>query len=332
MPRMTRGIFVLSLLPLVACGGDAAPPSDNADTLATTTAEAGADTAGLQALIELPADFGPEGIAIGNGNTFFVGAMTPPNAGQILRGDLSTGEYEQLVPARGVPALGIAYHAGSNRIFVAGGDSGGGAVFDAESGDEVATLDLGGSMINDVEVTDDAAYFTDSEEPALYRVALDANGQPGEITTLELPANFGEAGSCEGVPPLGGNGIAATPDGRYLILIHMSEGQLYRFDTESGEVQQITLTGGDVCSADGLLLDGNTLYAVQNFLNQVAVVELGSDYLTGTITNRITEPFASNPSTKVPTTIADAGEALYAVTAGFADPAPDYVVRVEKAE
>src|SRR5690606_36701519 len=191
MPRMTRGIFVLSLLPLVACGGDAAPPSDNADTLATTTAEAGADTAGLQALIELPADFGPEGIEIGNGNAFFVGAMTPPNAGQIVRGDLSTGEYEQLVPARGVPALGIAYHAGSNRIFVAGGDSGGGAVFDAESGDEVATLDPGGSIINDVDVTDDAAYFTDSEEPALYLVALDVNGQQGEITTVELPANFG---------------------------------------------------------------------------------------------------------------------------------------------
>lgn len=329
MQRATRNISILSLLALAACAGDAPPPPDAADTTASTTMTR-TDSAELQELIELPADFGPEGIAIGEGSTFFVGAMTPPNAGQILRGDVSTGEYSELVPTSGVPALGIAYAPDSHRIFVAGGDSGGGTVYDAETGAEVAHLELGGAMINDVEVTEEAAYFTDSQEAAVYRVALDTSGQPGEITTLELPANFAEAGSCEGAPPIGGNGIEATPDGRYLILIHMSEGQLYRLDTQSGEVQQVSLSGGDLCFADGLLLDGNTLYAVQNFSNQIGVVELESDYLTGTITGRITEPFGSNPAVKVPTTIADAGDGLYAVTAGFAEPSPDYVVRVEK--
>ncbi|MQA92804.1 MAG: hypothetical protein GEU90_21710 [Gemmatimonas sp.] len=58
----------------------------------------------------------------------------------------------------------------------------------------------------------------------------------------------------------------------------MSEGQLYRMDTETEEVEQVTLSGGDLCSADGLLLDGNTLYGVQNFSNQIAVVEMGSDF------------------------------------------------------
>jgi hypothetical protein len=79
-----------------------------------------------------------------------------------------------------------------------------------------------------------------------------------------------------------------------------------------------------------VLLDGKTLYVVQNFKNQIAVVELSPDHFSGTITRHITEPFASNPVTKVPTTIAKFGDSLYAVTAGFAPPAPDFVVRLPK--
>ena len=71
---------------------------------------------------------------------------------------------------------------------------------------------------------------------------------------------------------------------------------------------------------------------MQNFTNQVAVVEMSPDFLSGTVTRRITEPFASNPATKIPTTIAHRGNSLYAVTAGFAEPSPDYVVRMDKPE
>jgi hypothetical protein len=85
-----------------------------------------------------------------------------------------------------------------------------------------------------------------------------------------------------------------------------------------------------VLNADGLLLDGKTLYVVQNANNQVAVVELSPDFSSGAIVRYITEPFASNPATKVPTTIAEFGNSLYAVTAGFASPAPDFVVRLQK--
>jgi len=64
--------------------------------------------------------------------------------------------------------------------------------------------------------------------------------------------------------------------------------------------------------------------------NQVAVVELSPDFLSGSIVRYITEPLASNPATKAPTTIAEFGHSLYAVTAGFAPPAPDFVVRLQK--
>ena len=64
--------------------------------------------------------------------------------------------------------------------------------------------------------------------------------------------------------------------------------------------------------------------------NQIAVVELAPDHFSGTVKRYITEPFASNPATKVPTTLAEFGNSLYAVTAGFAPPAPDFVVRLPK--
>ena len=67
-----------------------------------------------------------------------------------------------------------------------------------------------------------------------------------------------------------------------------------------------------------------------NFKNQIAVVGLSSDHSSAAIMRHITEPFASNPATKVPTTIAEFGNSLYAVTAGFAPPAPDFVVRMPK--
>lgn len=116
----------------------------------------------------------------------------------------------------------------------------------------------------------------------------------------------------------------------------MSEGAVYHFDTETNVATQITIAGDDgaggapLCSSDGLLLDGKTLYVVQNFLNRVAVVEMAPDLFSGEVTRYITEPFALNAAIKVPTTVAEFGDSLYAVTAGFAPPAPDFIVRMRK--
>jgi hypothetical protein len=118
----------------------------------------------------------------------------------------------------------------SNLLFVAGGPSGTGRVYDATSGAEVAFYQFRPAspfppppppttFINDVIVTRDAAYFTDS------------------------------------------------------------------------------------------------LYVVQNANNRVAVVELSPDFLSGAIVRYITEPFASTPATKVPTTIAEFGNSLPRATA-----------------
>jgi DNA-binding beta-propeller fold protein YncE len=270
-------------------------------------ASAGTSARPFPDLIPLPADFGPEGIAVGNGTTFYAGSLAAATRGQILVGDLRTGEIATLVAPDGVPAIGLKHDARSNLLFVARGGSGMGTVFDAASGDVVASYQF------------QAAYFTDSQAPFLYRVALGSAGEPtADADRIPLPGTFRT------------NGIVATRNGEHLFVVDGATAQLYRLDTATHTPVLVDLGGGTLPNADGLLLDGKTLYVVQNFRNRVAVVALSSDYLSGTIVRFITEPFASNAATKVPTTIAEFGNALYAVTAGFAPPSPDFVVRLSK--
>ncbi len=83
----------------------------------------------------------------------------------------------------------------------------------------------------------------------------------------------------------------------------------------------------NLLDGDGILLQGKTLYVVQNQLNQIAVIKLNSDFSAGTIQTVITSSLF-----RVPTTIARFGSALYAVNARFDTvPTPDTeyeVVRV----
>ena len=282
-------------------------------------ASAGISARPFPDLIPLPADFGPEGIAVGNGTTFYAGSLAASTRGQILVGDLRTGEIATLVAPDGVPATGMKHDPRSNLLFVARAGSGRGTIFDAASGDVVASYQFKAAptFINDVVITRNAAYFTDSQAPFLYRVALGPAGEPAaEATAISLPGTFRT------------NGIAATRNGEHLFVVDGATAQLYRLDTATHTPVLVDLGAETLPNADGLLLDGRTLYVVQNFRNRIAVVELSPDYLSGAIVRFITEPFTSNAATKVPTTIAKFGDSLYAVTAGFAPPSPDFVVRL----
>lgn len=201
--------------------------------------------------------------------------------------------------------------ADRGRLFVAGGNTGMAFVYDARSGANVTSYQLstGGSFVNDVVVTKQAAWFTDSFKPVLYRVPLGANGRPGAasaVRTVQLTGDYVHGAGFNV------NGIDATPTGKTLVIVQSGTGKLFTV-TPSGATKAIALAGGEsVPNGDGILLDGKTLYVVQNQLNRVAKIALTPNLRSGRVLTRI-----ANAGFDVPTTLAERGSRLYAVNARF---------------
>jgi hypothetical protein len=89
---------------------------------------------------------------------------------------------------------------------------------------------------------------------------------------------------------------------------------LYRVE-KTGLTTPVDLGGFVVTNGDGLLLEGRTLYAVQNRLDQVAVLELAKDGRSGELVDTLT-----SPDFDVPTTIARSDGDLYLPNARFTTP------------
>jgi len=261
--------------------------------------------------IELPDGFQPEGIATA-GQQFYVGSIP---TGAVYRGSLRTGAGALLVqPQSGRAAIGMKVDRG--RLFVAGGPTGDAYVYDARTGATIASYELptsGATFVNDVVVTKRAAWFTDSQRDALYRLPLGPGGRPGAASTVTTVQLTGDYQHVPGAFNL--NGIAATPNGKTLIVVQSATGRLFTV-TPGGVTRAIALAGGEsVPNGDGILLDGKVLYVVQNQLNRVAKIRLAPNLRSGTVLTRIT-----NPGFSVPTTIAEHGKRLYAVNARFGTP------------
>jgi sugar lactone lactonase YvrE len=276
-------------------------------------------------VIPLPTGFQPEGIASGKGTSFFVGSIP---TGAVFRGDLRTGTGDVLVPGRaGRSAIGIEVDR-RGRVFVAGGETGRAWVYGGGTGAELAAYELATgadpTFVNDVVVTGDEAWFTDSFRPVLYRVPVRPRslGDQSSVDALPLTGDFAPQ------PGFNTNGIEVTPDRSRLIIVQSSTAKLFTVDPATGVTDEIELTGGDAAFGDGLLLHGTTLYVVQNELNQIAVIELAPDGSSGTVVGHLTDP-----DLDVPTTVARFGSALYAVNARFGIAEPEIaeysVVRVE---
>ena len=93
----------------------------------------------------------------------------------------------------------MKFDARSDYLFVAGGPSGAATVYDADSGTEIAYSSSCHQVFpewNDVVVTREAAYFTDTTRPFLGRVALGNRGEPGEGKLISAPQNFGVPGGA----------------------------------------------------------------------------------------------------------------------------------------
>lgn len=243
-----------------------------------------------------------EGVATGAGSTFYAGDLF---AGDIFRGNLRTGEVERYIDApTGRAALGLKADVSHDLLFVAGGTTGQAYVYDLTTGATLATYQLG-AFINDVVVTRDAAWFTDTAQAHLYRIPIQPNGTVGTASTLHVS---GPAANTSF--DFNFNGITATANGQTLIVAHSGLGALFTVDPITGASARIE--GVAVPSVDGILLEGGRLYAVQNFLNQIAVIDLASDLSSGEVEDVITSSHF-----QVPTTVARHGNQLVAVNAKF---------------
>jgi sugar lactone lactonase YvrE len=253
--------------------------------------------------IQLPDNWLPEGIAIGLLPFAYFGSRAD---GSIYRANLITGTGRVLpTPGPGTPAVGLKLDR-FGRLFVAGGTAGNGRVVTALSGRILVNYQFttADSFVNDVVLTADAAFFTDTRNPALYVVPIGRHGSlpsSSGFRTLTLPPELVNL-----------NGIAETPDRRALLVIQSSTGTLFRVDKSSGAATTVDLDGESLPNGDGLLLDGLTLYAVQNRLNTVAVLRMSSDGRSGTVLLRVTDPRFD-----VPTTVARFFERLYLPNARF---------------
>lgn len=290
---------------------------------------AGTASAAFPETIPLPDEFNPEGVVMGYGTEIYVGSLGPllageVNGGAIYRADVRTGAGELMVPSEpGRVAVGLDFDRSTGLLYVAGGPTGMAHIYDTRTGEEVGSHVLTsepGMFVNDVIVTQDAAFFTESKAPVLYRY----DRVSGAISTIELknfPHNPDPAA-------FNSNGIVATPGERYLIIANSDSATLHRVDQLTGDTVEIDLGGDNAASADGLVRVGNRIYIVQNFLNQIKEVKLQYPYVSGEV---IGDPL-TNTDFDIPTTATSFGKSLYAVNARFATPgAVDFdIVRVDR--
>ena len=240
----------------------------------------------------------PEGIAYDAASgTLYTGSSTNGQLYANNQGDTELSSLSVSTPA----ALGM--EVAEEQLWVAGGERG--SLYRVSLSDNTVTElsaptpgSADSTLLNDVTLAGGGyAYITDSYRPVLFRVAVDGSGplEPWldlSSTTIQYASGFNL------------NGIAATPDGRYLLTVQTNTGQLFRVDLSTQEVTEVSVSGGDLSNGDGIDLAENTLYVAQNLTGQVAVVQLSDDYSSGDIVRTIQRDF------QMPTAVAVAGDNL----------------------
>ncbi len=242
-----------------------------------------------------------EGFAIGKGST----AYNSSPDGSIYKVDLRSGQGEVLVEVQDPLdcfKLGMRVDDRTNYLFVAGCVYGNAYVYEADTGALIMEYQLNTSgefgIVNDLTITKDAVYFTDSFRPVLYRLPLSRDGaiplNAGAATEIPLPDEFinNDPFCCTG------NGIVSTPNGKTLIIGHSNLARLYRLDTASGDVDEIVVDGPLTGFLDGIAMQGDMLYIMTPYdfpgppvsIDRIQVVELDKGYLSGALVKTITDP------------------------------------------
>ncbi len=196
------------------------------------------------------------------------GTADDPQTGQWLDGDGADGRFT----ARGITT------DRKGRVYIAGGPNGIGTgrpdlwIYSAD-GRLLAALRAPGDnvFLNDVAIgPDGAAYFTNSNAPQLFRVALDG----GSWSVTRWADATGTITQATGFN-LGG--IVVSADRSALVVAQGNIGILWRFDLATGQATRVD--SGDIAltDADGLVRQGSRLTVVRNFARSIATLRLAAD-------------------------------------------------------
>lgn len=273
--------------------------------LAPASASTGPDTIALQR------GSLSEGITTGPGDTFFAGARSD---GAVRQYSTRTGALVRSVvaPRQGEVAVGLLYDAATQRLYVAGGQTGDLTVYDARDGQVLYSANAGsGRFINDVTVTKRGAYFTDSTRAELLEVPFGPKGalpRPGTFTRLAVTGDY--------VQPqgIGLNGIRDLPNGD---LITVSGGVLYAVEPVTGVADRVEQRGRPLSAGDGLELVGRALYVVNGYGgNEVVQLRLRTGNAE-TAVSRVLDQDDTPSKLDRPTTGAVIGGDLYVVNGRF---------------
>jgi Cu-Zn family superoxide dismutase len=273
----------------------------------------------------------PEGIAYdAKQETIYTGSA---ESGTIVRMTLAGKQTATVSPPGSVlqappfPALLGMKIDPSGRLWVAGGRTGSMAVVDSRKGAVLKKFEVpkkDASLINDVTLVGSSAYFTDSLTPTLWRIT--AKGD--QIGDLEPWLQFAGSPIEYTTPGANLNGITATPDGRSLIVVQMNKGLLFRITVQDKRITPIDVGGEALTAADGLVLDGQTLYVVRQGEQEIATVQLDADLSKGRVVSRF-----RNAALLWPATAVKVGDQLLVVNTQFnkrttKDPVPFSIVGV----
>jgi len=237
------------------------------------------------------------------------GSFGQQDASVWLKGHGTDGRYT----ARGVTV------DDQGRVYVAGGPNGIGTgrpdvwVYSPD-GSLLAALRMPGTpdaFLNDVAIgPDGAAYFTNSNDAQIFRVANDGTGWRGTVFADGTGLVSRGAG-------FNFNGIVLTADKSAFITVQTNLGLLWRIDAHTGAITPIETPGVDLIDGDGLVLRGNTLSVIRNFSRMLTTLRISSDGSTATLVNQV----ATNPDRVLTTAKELRGRTLY-VDSRFEEAAP----------
>ncbi|MFE3997314.1 SMP-30/gluconolactonase/LRE family protein [Nocardioides sp. YIM B13467] len=234
-----------------------------------------------------------EGIGVDReSGKFYVSEVT---GGEIQRGSADRTQAQEWLAGDGTDgrytARGITVDD-EGRIYIAGGPNGTGNdrpdlwVYSPE-GELLTALRVpdNDAFLNDVAIgPDGAAYFTNSNDPTIIRVAEGADGwqatewaDGSDLITRQEGFNLG--------------GIVLSQDRSAFVVAQGNTGQLWRFSIATGEVSEIDTDGANLRNADGLVRQGRDLAVIRNFDKQIVHLELNRSATSAEhVSSRATDP------------------------------------------